>query len=149
MTQTLAEAIQQRTLVRAAPEAVYDALSTGPGLDAWFTRGSRVERRPGGEIVFNWVDWGPDRYTCQSKGPVLEAEPGRRFAFRWRPDPECDEPTTVEIDLEPHPEGTLVRLREGGYRDTPSGRRAMLECAAGWGEALTLMKFHLEHGLRY
>jgi hypothetical protein len=25
----------------------------------------------------------------------------------------------------------------------------MISCATGWGEALTLLKFHLEHGLRY
>ena len=25
----------------------------------------------------------------------------------------------------------------------------MLECAAGWGEALTLLKFYVEHGVVY
>jgi hypothetical protein len=27
--------------------------------------------------------------------------------------------TTVEVDFEKHPEGTVVRLREHGYPDTP------------------------------
>ena len=43
--------------------------------------------------------------------------------------------------------GTIVRLREAGYYNTPSGIRSMVECAAGWGEALTLLKFYVEHGI--
>ena len=57
--------------------------------------------------------------------------------------------TSVEVDLERVPDGTVIRLREHGYQDTPSGRLACLNCAAGWGEALTLLKFFVEHGLRY
>ena len=45
--------------------------------------------------------------------------------------------------------GAIIRLREYGYEDTPSGRRGILECAAGWGEALTLLKFYVEHGITY
>jgi hypothetical protein len=36
---------------------------------------------------------------------------------------------------------------ESGYRDTPSGRRKVLECAGGWGEAL--WKFYVAYGIRY
>jgi hypothetical protein len=40
------------------------------------------------------------------------------------------------------------RQRPGdGYPDTPDGRRALLDCAAGWGEALTLCRFFLERGV--
>jgi hypothetical protein len=31
----------------------------------------------------------------------------------------------------------------------PDGLRAMLDCSAGWGEALTLWKYYVEHGIRY
>jgi hypothetical protein len=43
----------------------------------------------------------------------------------------------------------VVHLTEKGYTNTPGGRRNMLECASGWGEALTLLKFYLEHGVTY
>jgi len=43
----------------------------------------------------------------------------------------------------------VVRLREYGYHNTPSGLRAMLDCAAGWGEAMALMKVYVEHGITY
>ena len=42
-----------------------------------------------------------------------------------------------------------MRLLEHGYQDTPSGRLAFADCATGWGEALKLLKFYLEHGVKY
>ena len=140
--------IEHSTFVSAAPEQVYDAFTTAEGLDGWFTRGARVDPWPGGEIRFRWVDWGPDRVTAEDGGPVLEARRPERFVFQWYPD-NPSYPTTVKVDFQPTADGTIVRLREYGYQDTPTGRKAMINCAAGWGEALTLLKFYVEHGIRY
>ncbi|NHI89259.1 MAG: SRPBCC domain-containing protein [Candidatus Thorarchaeota archaeon] len=148
MTELIDVEIKQSTLVRAEPEKVYDALTTGEGLDAWFTVGSEVDARSGGSIKFSWKDWGPDKYTMVSRGPVLEAKRPERFVFQWYSD-DPSYATTIEINFEAVEEGTVVRLREYGYHDTPSGRAALLECAAGWGEAITLMKFYVEHGIVY
>jgi uncharacterized protein YndB with AHSA1/START domain len=148
MAEPLDMLILHSTLIRAAPEQVYQALATAEGLDAWFTRGATMDPRPGGSITFRWRDWGPERISDEGGGAVLEAIPGQRFVFQWHPDTEAYA-TTVEIDLEPDPQGTTVRLRESGYQDTPSGREAFTNCATGWGEALTLLKFYLEHSLRY
>jgi uncharacterized protein YndB with AHSA1/START domain len=148
MAQTLDLEIRCATLVRAAPERVYDALASAQGLDGWFTTGARVDARPGGQIVFRWKDWGPDRITAEDGGRVLEARRPERFVFQWSPD-SPSYATTVELNFQPAAEGTIVRIREHGYQDTPSGRQALLGCASGWGEALTLMKFYVEHGLRY
>lgn len=101
-----------------------------------------------GSIFFRWKNWGPDHITAEDGGPVLEAQRPSRFVFQWRPD-QPSYATTVEIDFEARKHGTVLRLREHGYEDTPSGRRKMLECACGWGEALTLLKFYVEHGIRY
>ncbi len=150
MTNIIDAEIRQTTLVRATPEEVYDALATGEGLDAWFTSGSEVDARPGGSITFRWKDWGPDKYTTEAKGPVLEAERGKRFVFQWYPDSGNPElATTIEIDLKSVDEGTIVRLREYGHENTPTSLAALAECAAGWGEAITLMKFYVEHGIVY
>jgi uncharacterized protein YndB with AHSA1/START domain len=148
MSRLIDEEIRHDILVRALPERVYDAFATADGLDGWFTSGAYVDARPQGEIRFKWREWGPDRITCEDGGTVLEAERPRRFVFQWSPD-QPDYATTVELDFEAVPEGTVVRVREYGYRDTPAGRRKMLECAAGWGEALALCKFYVEHGVRY
>lgn len=134
------------TLVRAPRERVYDALTQAAELDAWFTTGAEVDPRPGGEMVWRWVEWGPDGITAEDRGPVLEARRPERYAFQWQAELGG---TTVEVDFEEHPEGTLVLLREHGYPDSKEGWRQFLDCSTGWGEALTLLKFHVEHGVRY
>lgn len=142
--------IKQSTFIRASPEKVYDAFATGKGMDSWFTNGTEIDARPGGKIKFVWKDWGPDKYTTESEGPVLEAERGKRFVFQWNPD--SGNPnlmTTIEINLEAVDDGTILRLREYGHENTTSSLAALAECAAGWGEAITLLKFYVEHGITY
>jgi uncharacterized protein YndB with AHSA1/START domain len=148
MTKTIDAAIKHSILIRAEPKRVYEALTTAKGLDAWFTEGAKVDARPGGHITFRWKNWGPDLYTGEDGGPVLEAQPPERFIFQWHPD-NSSYRTTVEITSVKSDKGTIVQLREYGYQDTPNGLKAMLDCATGWGEALTLLKFFVEHGIRY
>lgn len=140
--------IKHATFIRASADQVYNAFTTAEGLDAWFTEGAHVDPRPGGKIIFRWRDWGPDRVTGEDGGSVLEAVPSERFVFQWHPE-DSSYATTVEVEFSQKEGGTIVRLREYGYLDTPTSRRCQLDCAAGWGETLTLLKFYVEHGLRY
>lgn len=140
--------ITHSVLVRAERERVYDALSTGEGLDSWFTVGSSVDRRPGGAIHLRWQDWGADRINAEDHGTVLEVQRPDRFVFTWHPSGPNFE-TTVAFDFIPDERGTIIRLHETGYPDTPAGRSGLISCATGWGEAMTLVKFYLEHGARY
>jgi uncharacterized protein YndB with AHSA1/START domain len=137
--------IIHKTLIKADRKKVFDAMTTGEGLDGWFTQGATVDRRPGGLLVFKWVNWGPDKTNSQANCPILEVIIPRKFVFKWWD----DHYTTVDWTFEEVPEGTLVSVRETGYEDSKEGRRRCLECAVGWGEALTLVKFYVEHGLRY
>lgn len=139
--------IRHETLVRAPRTKVWEALTTGNGLDGWFTQGSEVDLRPGGAVRLRWREWGPQKIDAQDGGPVLEAVAPERFVFRWHED--AENPTQVTFDLEEHPEGTLLRVVDDGYPDTERGKELFMDCAAGWGEALTLVKFWVEHGLRY
>lgn len=143
--------IRHSVLIRAAPEQVYDAFTTADGLNGWFTVEAESDPRPGGEMTWRWRDWGPERFSGASTVPVLAAERPTRFVFGWDgEDTIPGEPrhlTTVEVDFETRPEGVVVHLRDYGYRDTPGGRRANIDCAIGWGEALTLLKMYAEHGI--
>ncbi len=143
--------IRHSVLIRAAPDRVYDAFTTAAGLDAWFTTGAESDPRPGGEMTWRWREWGVERYSGASTVPVYAAERPLRFVFGWDgEDGIPGEPrhlTTVEVDFTPSPEGTVVRLRDHGYRATPGGRRANIDCAIGWGEALALLKMNVEHGI--
>jgi uncharacterized protein YndB with AHSA1/START domain len=97
-------------------------------------------------MLFRWVDFKVDRYTAESKGPVLEATAPKRFVFQWTAG---DTPTTIEFDLEPLGPGTVVTVTESGHTTSPNDLEALVECASGWGEALTLLKVYLEHGITY
>ena len=148
MTKLVDAEIRQTTLIRAEPEKVYDGIASAEGLNAWFTYNSELDARPGGNIVFRWKDWGPNKYTTDAPGKVLEAKKPEKFVFQWHPD-NPTYATTIEMIFEKVDEGTVIHLREFGYQDTPSGRVAMLECASGWGEALTLLKYYVEHNIKY
>lgn len=77
---------------------------------------------------------------------MIEAKRPGLFIFQWGSD---GKETTIRIELAPADKGTVVTLSEDGYEDTPEGRAMIVECAAGWGEAMTLLKFYLEHGVVY
>ncbi len=57
--------------------------------------------------------------------------------------------TTVEFDLEERADGTLLRLREHGFAPTAKGRKSFEGNSLGWGEVAILLKFYVEHGVRY
>ena len=104
-------------LVPAPAEAVYARLSDVTSTGDRSTECRRVEWLPGGprEAVVGARFRGRNRSglarwsrVCE----VLEAVPGERFAFRTVPerlDPSRRDSTTWRFDLEPRPEGTLVR----------------------------------------
>lgn len=142
------EKVSCAILVRAAAERVYDAIATAEGLNAWFTTDSIIEATANGKLYFYWKDWGVAGYTGESQGTVIEAHRPTRFAFKWPVDigSYC---TTVEINFAPVQEGTVVKLSEYGYQENADKLQNMLNRAAGWGEALTLMKFYVEHGVTY
>jgi uncharacterized protein YndB with AHSA1/START domain len=141
MTTKLAVEAKHSEFIRAPRERVYDAFATADGLDGWFTRGARVDAKPGGAMLFRWVDWGAEKTINQeAPGRVLEAIRPERFVFQWG---EAGEETTVEIILEEREGGTLLKLREYGFHKIEN----VIDNASGWGQALTLVKFWLEHGI--
>ena len=137
--------ILHKVLIRADRKKVFDAMTTAEGLDGWFTQGASVDLRAGGKLVFKWVDWGVDKVTSEAECPILEVKIPERFVFKWW----SDHYTTVEMDFKEVEEGTVLIVKEYGYQNTSEGRRRCIECATGWGEALTLIKFYVEHNLSY
>ena len=146
MTSLLDQKIKQRTFIAASPEKVYDTITSAKEWDSFFTTGMQIEPRPGGKCFFAWKDWGPDSYTLTVPGKVIEADRPKRFTFQWGAD---DRATRVSFDLTEKDGGTVVTLTEDGYKDNPEARAMIMECASGWGEALTLLKFYMEHGITY
>lgn len=89
-----------RTLtIRATVEALWPAISTADGLEAWLGGEVEVDPRPGRPVLVRW----PDGST--SRGLVERVETPRRFVFRWRRiagaglNLAVGDPTRVEISL--------------------------------------------------
>jgi uncharacterized protein YndB with AHSA1/START domain len=148
MAKTRNEKVDFRTLIRVEPGRVYDAIATEAGLNEWFTNGASVDLRPGGAIQFRWKDYGIDHYSGEIPGKVIDTRRPDRHVFQWRADSGTYD-SKVEIEIKPVEGGTVLRLVETGYEDTPAGMQDLLNRVSGWAEVLTLMKFYLEHGLKY
>src|ERR1700743_843259 len=82
----------------ATPEQVWEAISTGPGIDSWFMGRNEVEPRAGGSY----------RHSLKGSGETATVtgwEPGKRFAYQSRENPA--DGTFMAFDY-------LVEGREGG-----------------------------------
>ncbi len=140
--------IRHGTFVRANPEQVWEALTTANGINKWFTTGSEWSHEPGTPMHWRWKNWAVYNIDAESLGEILEVAPHQRFVFSWG-NGSGKTPSIVTMTFEAHEGGTKVELTDAGYPDTPEGRHALMDCACGWGEALTLCKFYVEHGLTY
>jgi uncharacterized protein YndB with AHSA1/START domain len=87
--------------VPGTPEAVWDAIATGPGIACWFVP-AEVDGRVGGEIVTHHGPYG------DSKSVVTAWEPPRRFAYEERDWAEDAPPWATEILVEVRAGGTCV-----------------------------------------
>lgn len=148
MTEMFDKEIRHQSLIFATPERIYDTITSGAGWNAFFTAETEIDPRPEGRIVFRWKDWGPHNYSVSAEGKVHQAERPGLFSFEWYP-VDREHPTLITFKLTPGESGTIVSVTESGYPNTPAGREMILECATGWGEAVTLLKFYLEHGVTY
>ena len=135
-------AIKHSTFIKTPSERVFETLTSAEGWDAWFTKGTMLDLKPGGKFILCWIDWGPSRATTEDRAKVLEIVPNEKFSFVWNLH---EGGTTVTFTLEPRENGTMLQITDDGYKSMDY----LMECATGWGEALTLLKFYLEHGIIY
>jgi uncharacterized protein YndB with AHSA1/START domain len=119
--------VERQTLVEAAPDEVWEALTDEDRLEEWMAPDVELDPTEGGEIVVR--DGDDERH-----GTVETVEEEQRFAFTWsRPG---EEPSFVEFTIEPIPAGTRVTVIE-----TPVGPSAM--ASAGWTPRLARLRHSL------
>jgi uncharacterized protein YndB with AHSA1/START domain len=84
-----------------------------------------IEPQPGGAFTMRMGD------GREAAGRVVEVQPGMRLTFTWgwtdEPDTLPPGSSTVQIELLPDGDGTLIRLT---HRDLPAPARPLHE--AGW-----------------
>ncbi|MET0864835.1 MAG: SRPBCC domain-containing protein [Nakamurella sp.] len=127
--------IEREFHVEAAPDVVFDVISSPVHIQQWWTAETDLEPEVGatGELHFG------ERGSPQAMSvaiTVVDAQPPRLFSFRWvHPVAEVATATNsllVTFELTPAGSGTTVRMTEVGFREI------------GW-EAAVLEEAYREH----
>jgi len=119
--------IEREIHVNAAPDVVYEVISTPEHVRQWWPDDVVIEATAGatGHVAF-----GEPPNAMVVPLTVVEADPPRRFAFRWAYEQgQVAEPTNsllVTFDLSESETGTTLRFTETGYRER-GWEGAMLE----------------------
>lgn len=106
--------IEREIYVDAAPEIVFDVVSSPEHVKHWWPDDARYDPEPGasGEIVFGGT---AVAFT------VVDAKPPRMFSFRWTHPvggtAAAGNSLLVTFDLTPSGAGTLLRMTETGFRE--------------------------------
>jgi uncharacterized protein YndB with AHSA1/START domain len=122
--------IDREIHIDAAPEVVYEVISTPKHLREWWPDDAEVDATPG---ATGFVSFGEAKVVPLT---VIEADPPRRFSFRWVYD-DGEAATSansllVTFELVPSGAGTLLRFTETGFRER------------GW-EAAVLEEHYRQH----
>ncbi len=104
--------IQREIRIEAAPEVVYQVISSPEHLRQWWPDEADLEPAPG---ATGTISFGDPATTVPLT--VLEADPPRRFSFHWAYDGASPVPLTVTFDLVAEGAGTLLRFTEAGFRE--------------------------------
>jgi len=124
--------------LNAPPERVFRAWADPEELARWFP-----ERIEGGLAVGarSTLVW-PNRRVWWD---VIEAHPSRSFAFRWPWLPDERLTTTVSVTVDPAGYGSRLELVDGPFPlNQPGAIDAWAEALENWGEALTMLRAHLD-----
>ena len=130
--------LEREFTVEAAPEVVYEVVSTAEHIRQWWADEADLEPVPGavGELA-----WG-DRAKVATL-TVMAADPPRTFSFRWaQPDgaaATAGNSLLVTFTLVPAGSGTLVRFTESGHRETERYEQHR----TGWDTFLPRLRDHL------
>jgi uncharacterized protein YndB with AHSA1/START domain len=111
------DSIEREVILPVPPVRVWVALTQYDQLSAWFGAQATVDLRPGGEIVFTRDG------STGPRGVVELVDPPHRFVFRWQSNHGGVPMTRVEFTLDPHPEGTHLRVVESGFASLPTELR--------------------------
>ncbi|MEI8408651.1 MULTISPECIES: SRPBCC domain-containing protein [unclassified Kribbella] len=122
--------IDREIHIDAAPEVVYEVISTPEHLREWWPDEAELEPTVGATGV---VRFGEAKVVPLT---VVEAEPPKRFSFRWVYDA-GDVPTAANsllatFELIPSGAGTLLRFSETGFDESATSDEDYRDHITGW-----------------
>jgi uncharacterized protein YndB with AHSA1/START domain len=133
--------IQVEVEVPGTPEEVWQAISTGPGLSAWFVPAVFEERD--GKPVAATLNFGPG---MESRSVVTVWDPPRmitREADGWAPG---SPPIATELSVEARAGGVcLVRVVNSLFASTDDWDKQLTGAESGWPGIFRVLRIYLTH----
>ena len=132
--------VQAEVEVPGTPEAVWQAIATGPGISSWFVP-SEVDERVGGAAISHF---GPG---MDSVATITAWDPPRRFAADSRDDMGPDDPTiATEWTVEARSGGTcLVRVVHSWFTSRDDWDEQFEGHSYGWLAFFRILRLYLTH----
>lgn len=131
--------VEMEVVVRGTPEQVWQAIATGPGITAWFTKAT-VDERVGGAVQFNQGSSGT------TTGEVTAWEPPLRFAYVESELGEGVPPLATEITVTSRTGGTcVVRLVHSLFASTDDWDDQLEGYESGWPGFFEVLRLYLSH----
>jgi uncharacterized protein YndB with AHSA1/START domain len=115
--------------IDARPETVFEFFTDPEKMTKWKGRSATLEPHPGGTYLVAIND------LAVARGEYVEVDPPRRVVFTWGwegTNPVPPGSSTVEVELTPEGDGTLLRLT---HRDLPE--EEVEEHTHGWDHFLS------------
>jgi uncharacterized protein YndB with AHSA1/START domain len=149
------------SVVAAACDDVWSALTTTRGWKAFLDVDSRIELRPGGPFEIHFKPDAPAGSRGSETCTVLGYDPGRMLSFTWNAPPDLpharERHTWVVMTLEPLAgKTTRVRLRHMGFEEVARAipehagevERARAYFTAAWPRILGALRAHYDKSAR-
>ena len=131
--------VEMEFLVPGSPERVWEALATGDGNAAWFTKAT-IEERVGGALRF---EFGKD---MSSSGEVTIWEPPHRFGYVEREWSEGAPPVATEITITSRSgDQCLVRMVHSLFSSADDWDDQMEGFEGGWPCFFEVLRLYLRH----
>jgi len=123
-------------------DEVFDAVHDPAKISSYFTTGgASAPLDEGTTVMWDFADF-PGAFPVH----VRKVEKNRHIEIDWQAgDGEYD--THVRFEFEPVDGGTLVRISESGWRQTPEGLKSSYGNCMGWTQMICALKVWLEHGI--
>jgi uncharacterized protein YndB with AHSA1/START domain len=137
-------AVERSILIKASPEAVWNAITDPKHLEQWYAPGCPWEipaLEAGATVKFHNTDTDIQLATIES------VEPLREFSLRWQLDPMHPGLTlTNTFLLQPENDGTRVTISQAGYESLPDGmgREQLEQDAQAYTAIAESLKSYLE-----
>lgn len=131
--------VEMEIITPGTPEQVWQALATGPGNTAWFTKAT-IEGHVGGEVRF---DFGP---LGSSVGEVTTWEPPHRFGYVERDWSEGAPPVATEITITGRSgDRCVVRMVHSLFSSSDDWDDQLEGFEKGWPSFFEVLRVYLAH----